>query len=50
MDERKAEQISRAMMRARPDDTIRIMSAHDYGAAAVLENHRSRPADRQRSR
>ena len=50
MDQRKAEQVSRAMMRARPDDTIRVMSAHDYGAAAVLEHQRSRPTDRQRSR
>jgi len=27
MDERKAKQISRAMMRARPDDMIRVPSA-----------------------
>jgi hypothetical protein len=38
MDERKAEQISRAMMRARPDDTVRVLSAWDYGAAAVGEH------------
>jgi len=32
MDQNKAEQISRAMMRARPDDTVRVLSAWDYGA------------------
>jgi hypothetical protein len=29
MDQRKAEQFSRAMMRARPDDTVRVLSAWD---------------------
>jgi hypothetical protein len=42
MDQQKAEQISRAIMRARPDDTVRVMSAHDYGAAAVVEHDRRR--------
>jgi hypothetical protein len=37
MDQEKAEQISRAMMRARSDDMIRVPSAWDYGAAAVGE-------------
>jgi hypothetical protein len=40
MDQAKAEQISRAMMRARPDDTIRVLSAWDYGAAAVGERQK----------
>ena len=42
MDERKAEQVSRAMMRARPDDTVRVLSAHDYGAQAVRERETRR--------
>ena len=37
MDQGKAERISREMMRARPDDTVRVLSAWDYGAAAVGE-------------
>ena len=37
MDQDKAEQVSRALMRALPDDTIRVLPAHDYGAAAVVE-------------
>ena len=39
MDQEKAEQISRAMMRARSDDMIRVPSAWDYRAAAVGERH-----------
>jgi hypothetical protein len=42
MDQNKAEQISRAMMRARPDDTIRVMSAYDYAVAAVVEHQQQR--------
>jgi hypothetical protein len=42
MDQDKAEQVSRALMRARPDDTIRIMSAWEYGAAAVAERQQRR--------
>ena len=42
MDGRKAEQISRAMMRARPDDTVRVLSAWDYGAAAAVEERQQR--------
>jgi len=42
MDQDKAEQVSRALMRARPDDTIRVMSAWEYGAAAVTERQQRR--------
>jgi predicted LPLAT superfamily acyltransferase len=42
MDKDKAEQVSRALMRARPDGMIRVMPAHDYGAAAVLERQQRR--------
>jgi hypothetical protein len=42
MDLRKAEQVSRAMMQARPGDTIRVMPACDYAAAAVVEHHQRR--------
>jgi hypothetical protein len=37
MDQDKAELVSRALMRARPDDTIRVIPAWEYGAAAVIE-------------
>jgi hypothetical protein len=42
MDQDKAEQVSRTLMRARPDDTIRVMSAWEYGAAAVVERQQRR--------
>jgi hypothetical protein len=42
MDQGRAEQVSRALMRARPDDTIRVMSAWEYGAAAVAERQQRR--------
>ena len=42
MDQDRAEQVSRALMRARPDDTIRVMSAWEYGAAAVVERQQQR--------
>jgi hypothetical protein len=42
MDQGRAEQVSRALMRARPDDTIRVMSAWEYGAAAVVERQQQR--------
>jgi hypothetical protein len=40
MDQRRAEQISRVMCRALPDAEIRVLSAADYGAAAVAERER----------
>jgi hypothetical protein len=30
--------------KSRPDDTIQVLSAHDYGAAAVVERRQQRVA------
>ena len=40
MDQRKASQISMDLGRKMPDADIRVLSAHDYGAAAVVERQR----------
>jgi hypothetical protein len=40
MDQEKADRISRAMYKSRPYDTIRVMPAADYGAAAIAERER----------
>jgi hypothetical protein len=47
MDQRKAERISREMMQDRPDDTIRVLSAHEYGASAVMDRDRGQSAKHQ---
>jgi hypothetical protein len=36
-DRQRAEQISRVLYRALPDAEIRVLPAHEYGAAAVVE-------------
>ena len=40
MDQRKAEQIRQAVIRAMPDANVRLLPAEHYGAAAVLERQR----------
>jgi hypothetical protein len=45
MDQRRAEQISQVMCRALPDAEIRVLPAHEYAAAAVVERQQ-RPAYR----
>jgi hypothetical protein len=40
MDKGKAERVSRAMMQERPDDAIKVLSAYEYGAAALMERER----------
>jgi hypothetical protein len=47
MDKGRAERVSRTMMQERPEDTISVLSAYDYGAAALLErDFRSRGRQR----
>jgi hypothetical protein len=42
----RAETISRALQRAIPEAQIRVMSAWEYGAAAVLERQQRREVRR----
>jgi|tagenome__1003787_1003787.scaffolds.fasta_scaffold20288923_1 hypothetical protein len=48
MDQDRAEHLRRQLARQRPDDLIRIESAHDYGAAAVMEHGQRLPRDARR--
>ena len=40
LDQRKAEQIRQAVIRAMPDANVRLLPAEHYGATAVLERQR----------
>jgi len=50
MDRDKADRIGRALSREQPYDTIRVLLAAEYGAAAVVEREARRSTRRQRSR
>jgi hypothetical protein len=39
-DLRRADEISRRLSRERPNDTVRVVSAEEYSATAVLERER----------
>jgi hypothetical protein len=49
-DQHRAELISRNLGRAMPDASIRVLPAHDYGAAAVVERQQRAPYCSTRSR
>jgi hypothetical protein len=50
MDRDKADSISRVLSRERPTDTIRVLLAADYGAAAVVEREARRSTRRRGTR